>query len=78
MALGNQGLNNSGELDCWLYLVVGGSRTIQFTEPRVGCQWWWQGGAWRLGRCVKNPDTHWALWFPRDLWSSGGEIGKVN
>ena len=25
---------------------------------------------------MRNPDTHGALWFPRDLWSCGGEIGQ--
>lgn len=39
VALGTQGLNSLGELDCWLYLVVGGSRTVGLIEPRVGCQW---------------------------------------
>lgn len=39
VALGNQGLNNLGGLDCWLGLVVGGSGIVGFIEPRVGFQW---------------------------------------
>lgn len=37
VALGNQGLNTSGELDCWLILVVRGSGIVGFIEPRTGC-----------------------------------------
>lgn len=38
VALGIQGLNNLGTLDCWLYLVVGGSRIVSFIEPREGSE----------------------------------------
>lgn len=45
VALGKQGLNNLGELECWLFLVAGRSGIVGFIEHRVGSRWsgWGEG-----------------------------------
>lgn len=39
VALGKQGLNNWGELECRLFLVAGRSGIVGFIERRVGSRW---------------------------------------
>lgn len=49
VALGSQGLNNLGGLDCWLGLVVGASGIVGFIEPRLATEEVYEEpGPWRI------------------------------